>query len=71
VTFVRQREHEKRRALFSCYYWAIYCWNLEELKTAGEPPGREFWRAILVRRSPCVFYSVWFRGLHLFQYPGF
>ncbi len=43
-----QRDHEERRALFSCYYWAIYSWNREEMTTGGPPPSLSTWKAALV-----------------------
>lgn len=43
-----QRDHEERRALFSCYYWAIYSWNREEMAAGGAPPGDSTWKAALV-----------------------
>lgn len=43
-----QRLHEERRALFSCFYWAVFSWNQEELATAGPPPDAGFWSHILV-----------------------
>lgn len=43
-----QREHEERRALFSCYYWAIYSWNREEMTAGGQPPPTPTWRSALV-----------------------
>ena len=43
-----QRDHEERRALFSCYYWAIYSWNREEMVAGGAAPGVSTWKAALV-----------------------
>ncbi|KAL0026150.1 hypothetical protein WJX79_005406 [Trebouxia sp. C0005] len=42
-----RRDHEERRALFSCYYWAIYSWNREEMTTGGPPPSFSTWKAAL------------------------
>ncbi|KAL3131996.1 hypothetical protein ABBQ32_008620 [Trebouxia sp. C0010 RCD-2024] len=43
-----RRDHEERRALFSCYYWAIYSWNREEVVTGGaKPPALSFWKTAL------------------------
>eukprot|EP00891_Asterochloris_glomerata_P001785 jgi/Astpho2/1785/Aster-x0495 len=42
-----RRAHEKRRALFSCFYWAVYSWNLEAMQSAGSPPGQATWKAML------------------------
>lgn len=46
--FDLQRDHEERRALFSCYYWAIYSWNREEMVAGGVSPGVSTWKAALV-----------------------
>ena len=46
-----QRDHEERRALFSCYYWAIYSWNREEMVSGGAPPAVTTWKAALVGSS--------------------
>lgn len=46
-----QRTHEERRALFSCFYWAAYSWNRQQLPAAGAPPGATFWSALLVRAA--------------------
>lgn len=48
-----QRAHEKRRALFSCFYWAVYSWNLEAMQSAGSPPGQATWKAMLVSAARC------------------
>ncbi|KAK9818695.1 hypothetical protein WJX74_008215 [Apatococcus lobatus] len=42
-----RREHEKRRALFSCFYWAVYSWNLHEMRAAQSPPTTAAWSIIL------------------------
>lgn len=42
-----RRDHEERRALFSCYYWAIYSWNREEMTHGGPPPSLSTWKAAL------------------------
>ena len=34
--------------MFSCYYWAIYSWNLEEMAMAPPPPTVSTWKAALV-----------------------
>ena len=44
--------HEERRALFSCFYWAIFSWNRDEMRSQGEPPQLALWARLLVR-----FYS--------------
>ena len=45
-----QREMEDRKALFSCYYWALFCWNQEEQSLLNAaPPSAAVWLAILVR----------------------
>ena len=46
-----QRDHEERRALFSCYYWAIYSWNREEMVAGDAPPAVSTWKAALVGTS--------------------
>lgn len=46
---VMQRNHEERRALFSCFYWAIYSWNSQEMADAGSPPPPSVWGHLLVR----------------------
>ena len=43
-----QRMHEERRALFSCFYWAVFAWNREQLAAAGRPPDASFWTALVV-----------------------
>lgn len=48
-----QGEMEDRKALFSCYYWALYCWNKEEMQTTHRsPPPASLWFTILVRLGP-------------------
>jgi hypothetical protein len=43
-----QREHEDRRALFSCYYWACHSWNLHRQQQQQlQPPGPGLWRQLL------------------------
>ncbi|KAK9813706.1 hypothetical protein WJX73_004214 [Symbiochloris irregularis] len=43
-----RREMEDRKALFSCYYWALYCWNREERSSLeAVPPPPAIWQAIL------------------------
>ena len=49
-----QRTHEERRALFSCFYWAIFSWNRDEMGSQGEPPQLALWARLLVRPSGCV-----------------
>lgn len=43
-----QRKHEERRSLFSCFYWAIFSWNSQEMAAAGAPPPRSLWGNVLV-----------------------
>lgn len=45
---VSQRMHEERRALFSCFYWAAYAWNRQQLPAAGPLPDQSFWTALSV-----------------------
>ncbi|KAK9828978.1 hypothetical protein WJX72_003179 [[Myrmecia] bisecta] len=42
-----RHEHEKRRALFSVFYWAVYSWNRELLQSAPPPPSPSTWGHIL------------------------
>jgi hypothetical protein len=43
-----QREHEDRRALFSCFYWACWSWNRRSMQRAAlQPPPAAFWRQLL------------------------
>lgn len=42
-----RRDHEERRALFSCYYWAIYSWNREEMASGSAPPSVSTWKVAL------------------------
>ena len=48
VSLCVQRMHEERRALFSCFYWAVFAWNREQLAAAGRPPDASFWTALVV-----------------------
>lgn len=50
-----QRKHEERRSLFSCFYWAIFSWNSQEMEAAGAPPPRSLWGNVLVSRCPAPF----------------
>ena len=54
-----QRAHEKRRALFSCFYWAVYSWNLEAMQSAGSPPGQAAMKAMLVSAARCYGGGSW------------
>ena len=50
-----QRELEDRKALFSCYYWALYAWNKEEMAAAGAAaPPQSLWLGILVCGHACM-----------------
>ncbi len=33
-----RRSHEDRRALFSHWYWALWCWNKDEMAKSGAVP---------------------------------
>ena len=49
---VLQREHEKQGALFSCFYWAVYAWNVHEtVKRERELPTSAHWNKVLVSAS--------------------
>lgn len=54
-TYAMQRTHEERRALFSCFYWAIFSWNCDEMGSHGDPPQLALWARLLVRSSPAEF----------------
>ena len=44
-----QREHEKQGAMFSCFYWAVFSWNLEETsKRRTQIPNAAHWTKVLV-----------------------
>ena len=44
-----QREHEKQGALFSCFYWAVYSWNMHETKKRqAEAPPMNHWHDVMV-----------------------
>lgn len=45
-----QREHEKQGAMFSCFYWAVFSWNLEETaKRRTQVPSPAHWGKVLVK----------------------
>ena len=54
-----QRTHEERRALFSCFYWAIFSWNRDEMGSQGEPPQLALWARLLVRCCCGALGSAW------------
>ncbi|KAK9812465.1 hypothetical protein WJX73_002038 [Symbiochloris irregularis] len=43
-----RREHEKQGAMFSCFYWAVFSWNLEETtKRRDQIPDAAHWTKVL------------------------
>eukprot|EP00884_Botryococcus_braunii_P004529 jgi/Botrbrau1/14077/Bobra.182_3s0024.1 len=42
-----RRVQEGRRALFSCFYPAVYSWNREEMEGGATPPASSHWAAVL------------------------
>jgi hypothetical protein len=45
---LHRREMTDRHALFSHYYWAIWCLNISEVQARGlQPPSNESWRGVM------------------------
>ena len=43
-----RRVHEDRRALFSHFYWALWCLNRREQEASGVQPPPGLWHQVLV-----------------------
>lgn len=51
---LHRREMTDRHALFSHYYWAVWCLNSSEVATAClQPPPSEHWRAVMQQLQLC------------------
>jgi hypothetical protein len=70
-----QRVQEGRRALFSCFYPAVFSWNKEEMAAGPTPPPKSHWTSLLVRPPvvpvrPCTCTVPLIHVMSFPAYPG-